>query len=53
MRDGTPSVVERRLFGVPFYERDDPRTLICHGPKSIYASLVEAVKNKWPEDARP
>jgi hypothetical protein len=52
-RDGKDSVVDRRLVGVPFHQSDavnGKRTITCHGIKSIYSVLADAVMKKWPED---
>jgi hypothetical protein len=52
MRGGSPSVVEKRLIGVPFYQSraaDDMRTITCHGPHGIYGRLVDEVVRKWPD----
>jgi hypothetical protein len=46
MKDEKPTVVEKRLIGVPFYQTQSAagkRLLICHGPRSIYDKLLRAV----------
>jgi hypothetical protein len=46
MKEKKPTVVERRLIGVPFYQTQTAagkRLLICHGPRSIYQKLLHAV----------
>jgi hypothetical protein len=50
-KDGTPSVVDSRLIGVPFFEtpRDGKMIISFHGPKSIYGVLADAIAKRWPE----
>jgi hypothetical protein len=51
MKNDAPSVVERRLMGVPFHQSqagDGKTAITCHGPKSIYAALVAAINKEWP-----
>jgi hypothetical protein len=46
-----PSIVERRLFGVPFHQslaQDGARIITCHGPVGIYRTLIDEVSKKWP-----
>ena len=48
------NVVDRRLIAVPFYQSpplNGERELICQGPRGIYRSLIDAVTNKWPNEA--
>jgi hypothetical protein len=50
--DGSNHVHENRLVGLAFYEwpaSDGSHHLICHGPRSIYDHLIDAVREKWPE----
>jgi hypothetical protein len=53
-KDGSIAVIERRLVSVPFYQsldRDGKRIITCHGPKSIYGALMDAVSKRWPKEA--
>lgn len=54
-KDGAASVVDSRLVGVPFFEtpRDGKMITSCHGPKSIYRVLADAIVKRWPEDGEP
>lgn len=48
------SVVEKRLIGVAFYESglsDGKNIVTCHGPKSVYGALMDAIYERWPGDA--
>jgi hypothetical protein len=48
------SIVERRLFAVPFYESTNllgKKEITCHGPKDIYGLLVDKVIAQWPEES--
>ena len=48
LEDERVSIKEALLSGVPFYEsavRDGVRTLVCHGRRSIYESVVRAVRD--------
>jgi hypothetical protein len=50
-KDGAPTVVDKRLIGVPFYQtRSDAgiTTITCHGPEGIYGTLCDAIQKKWP-----
>jgi Ribosomal protein L7/L12 dimerisation domain len=51
-KDGAAAVVDTRLVGVPFFEtpRDGKMIISCHGPKSIYSVLADAIAKQWPED---
>jgi hypothetical protein len=47
------TVVEKRVLGVAFHETDvadGSRTIVCHGPKSVYKVLIDAVEKKWPHE---
>jgi hypothetical protein len=49
--NGQPSVADKRIVGVAFHQSDlvdGARTITCHGPKSIYGALLQAIRNKWP-----
>jgi hypothetical protein len=49
--NGQPSVLDKRIFGVAFHQSeltDGARTITCHGPKSVYGSLIQEIRNKWP-----
>jgi len=38
-----------RLLGVAFYETEAPgRKLKCHGPKSVFETLLPLIHEKWP-----
>jgi hypothetical protein len=39
---------EWRFAGVAFYQTEEPRRIICHGPKSVHKILRDAVMAKWP-----
>ena len=50
--DGQLSVVDKKVFGVAFHQSDlsdQKRIITCHGPRSVYGLLIEAVREKWPE----
>lgn len=50
--DGQLSVVDKKVYGVAFHQSDlsdQKRIITCHGPRSVYGSLIEAVREKWPE----
>jgi len=52
MKDAAPSIVERTLIGVPFWQsrvEQGKRIIACHGTKSIYGTLAALVKKKWPQ----
>src|SRR5262249_13004075 len=51
-KDGAPTVIESRLVGVAFFETpvDGKMIVTCHGPKSIYGALADAVAKQWPEE---
>lgn len=55
MEDNMPKVVGKRLFGVPFFQSaaKDKRTITCHGPRSIYDSLIDKLVATWPEATPP
>lgn len=45
------TVRTRKLVGMAFCESpivDGERTLTCHGPQSIYGSMIERVRPRWP-----
>ena len=51
--DGATIVRERRLVGIAFYQErqsEGRMVIVCHGPKSIYRHLIDAVRAKWPND---
>jgi hypothetical protein len=51
-KDGKYELTESRLIGVPFHQSctaDGKREITCQGPNSIYGSLVELVRARWPE----
>lgn len=46
------SVLNKMIFGVAFYQSaisDSKRIITCHGPRSVYGRLIEAIRDKWPE----
>jgi hypothetical protein len=48
--NGQPLVLEKLIFGVAFHQSDPvdgARTITCHGPKSIYRTLTQEIRNKW------
>lgn len=48
------SVRETRLHGIAFYESppsDGRRTIICHGPRSLFDLLYSKMIEKWPKYA--
>ncbi|WP_156180075.1 hypothetical protein [Bradyrhizobium sp. LTSPM299] len=50
-RDGQPTAIEKRIFGVAFDQSElvgGKRTITCHGPKSVYLSLLDEIARKWP-----
>ena len=50
--DGQLSVSDKKVFGVAFYQSelsDQKRIITCHGPKSVYGPLIEAIREKWQE----
>jgi len=51
-KEGAASVVDSRLVGVPFFEtlRHGKMIISCHGPKSIYSIIADAIAKKWPKD---
>jgi hypothetical protein len=49
--NGQPSLSDKRIWGVAFHQSeliDGVRTITCHGPKSVYAALVNEIRCKWP-----
>jgi hypothetical protein len=49
--DGQQSVADKRIFGVAFFESEkvgQKRVITCHGPKSVYGNLIDAIKQRWP-----
>jgi hypothetical protein len=52
MKDDTPSIVGKRVQGIPFYQsvgQGGARVIICHGPNSIYRVLADKILKKWPD----
>ncbi len=50
--DGQLSVVDKKVYGVAFHQSqilDQKRIITCHGPRSVYGPLMEAICEKWPE----
>lgn len=49
---GHRSVVDKKIYGVAFHQSpvsNQTRTIVCHGPRSIYGSMIDAIRDKWPE----
>jgi hypothetical protein len=46
--DGSFSLVQRRLAGIAFWQTPPPRNIICHGQRSLYENLVQAIRQRWP-----
>lgn len=54
-KDGKPELVDRRLIAVPFHQSftaDGKREITCHGSTSIYGSLVDQVRARWPNETK-
>lgn len=54
-KDNIPSIVEKRLVGVPFHQsaaEDGTKIITCHGPVGIHSALIDAITTQWPEDAK-
>jgi hypothetical protein len=52
MKDNVPTVVDRRLIGVLFYQSlssEGKRVISCHGPTSVYSAVPAAISKRWPE----
>lgn len=50
--DGQLSLSSKLVFGVAFHQSpifENKRIITCHGPRSIYGPLIEAIREKWPE----
>ena len=50
--DGQLSVVDKKVFGVAFHQSelsDQKRIITCHGPRSVYGHLIEAIRKRWQE----
>ena len=50
MVDDQPKVIDKRLAGVPFFQRregESPPAILCHGAKSIHGRLFDDVRNRW------
>ena len=48
--DGQPSVAEKKIFGVAFHQSEisnQRRIITCHGPRSVYGPLIDAIREKW------
>lgn len=47
--DGQLTLSDKKIFGVAFYESDKvdrKRIITCHGPKSIYGTMIDAIREK-------
>jgi hypothetical protein len=52
--DGKLEIVESRLIAVPFHQSltpDGKREITCHGSRSIYGSLVDQIRARWPDES--
>jgi hypothetical protein len=48
--DGRLSISDKRIFGLAFHQSkliDGSRTITCHGPKSVYGTLIQKIQSKW------
>lgn len=48
--DGKLSVTGKKLYGVAFHQsclKDEKRIITCHGPRSVYGSLIDAIRERW------
>jgi hypothetical protein len=56
VKDDVPQVVGKCLWGVPFYQsppdKNNERTLTCHGPDGIYTSILDEIIRTWPEETK-
>jgi hypothetical protein len=51
--DQKKHLVELRLLGVAFYQsgmKNGSRTIVCHGPNSIYDQLSTEIRAKWYDE---
>lgn len=52
-----PGWGNRMLFGLAFFESGEnnngERSVICHGPRSIYVNLVDEISRAFPDFRRP
>ena len=51
-KDNSPSIIEKRLIGVPFHQSQDEdgaKIISCHGPTGIYRALIDEIIKKWPD----
>ncbi len=49
-----PRVAQKILFGVAFHQsdlKDGKRTITCHGPRDVYARLLEKIRERWPGES--
>lgn len=49
-------IIETRLLGFAFYQSplsEGSRLITCHGPRSVYGHLIDAMTKKWPEIVEP
>lgn len=45
------AVIDKKIIGLAFYQSDivdGKRIITCHGPKSVYGRLIDAIQNRWP-----
>jgi hypothetical protein len=56
VKDDVPQVIGKRLWGIPFYQsppdKNDIRTLTCHGPDGIYGSILDEIIKTWPNETK-
>ena len=47
---GQLSVADKKVFGVAFHQSaitDQKRIITCHGPRSVYGPLIDAIRERW------
>ncbi len=50
--DGQLSLSSKLVFGVAFHQSgisEGKRIITCHGPRSVYGPLIDAIRDKWSE----
>ncbi|GAB4237209.1 MAG: hypothetical protein Kow0032_22830 [Methyloligellaceae bacterium] len=48
--NGKNPILDKYLIGVAFYESalcEGRRTIRCHGPRSVYSSLIDVIRERW------
>lgn len=49
--EGALSITDKKVFGIAFYQSeivDRKRIITCHGPMSVYRSLIDEIRKRWP-----